>query len=179
MTGEMIAMGFRWLLFVVMAVIAIGSSLMMVTRKNPIHSAVWLIVTFCSVAGLYVLLNATFIAIAQVMVYAGAIMMLVLFVIMLIHLEAGPQLTAKRSAAKVIGAVITILLFLQVLGAFMVYGNVGKKGAFSTQALQTMGNAQAVGTVLYGKYAFAFEIASILLLVGIIGAVVLAKKMKE
>jgi NADH-quinone oxidoreductase subunit J len=179
MTDVMIAMGFKWLVFIVMAVVAIGSSLMMVTRRNPIHSAVWLIVAFCSVAGLYVLLNATFIAVAQVMVYAGAIMMLVIFVIMLIHLEAGPQMAAKRSAAKVIGAVITILLFLQVLGAFMVYSNVGKKGAYSATALAKLGNTQAVGMVLYGKYAFAFEIASILLLVGIIGAVVLAKKTKE
>jgi NADH-quinone oxidoreductase subunit J len=179
MTDVMIATGFKWLVFVSMAIVAIGSSLMMVTRKNPIHSAVWLIVTFCSVAGLYVLLNATFIAVAQVMVYAGAIMMLVIFVIMLIHLETGPQQAAKRSFAKVIGAVITILLFLQVSGAFMVYGNVGKKGVYSAAALQTMGNTQAVGAVLYGKYVFAFEIASILLLVGIIGAVVLAKKTKE
>jgi NADH-quinone oxidoreductase subunit J len=179
MTDVMIAMGFKWLIFIAMAVVAIGSSLMMVTRKNPIHSAVWLIVTFCSVAGLYVLLNATFIAVAQVMVYAGAIMMLVIFVIMLIHLEAGPQMARKRSFAKLIGSVITVLLFLQVLGAFMVYGNVGKKGAYSATVLAKLGNTQAVGTVLYGKYVFAFEIASILLLVGIIGAVVLAKKTKE
>jgi len=179
MTAALIAMGFKWLIFVSMAIVAIGSSLMMVTRKNPIHSAIWLIVTFCSVAGLYVLLNATFIAVAQVMVYAGAIMMLVIFVIMLIHLEAGPQTAVKRSFAKLIGTVITILLFLQVLGGFMVYNNVGKKGIYSAKALETMGNAQAVGTVLYGKYVFAFEIASILLLVGIIGAVVLAKKTKD
>ena len=176
---EMIAVGFKWLVFISMAVVAIGSSLMMVTRKNPIHSAIWLIVTFCSVAGLYVLLNATFIAVAQVMVYAGAIMMLVIFVIMLIHLEAGPQLAVKRSSAKLIGSVITVLLFVQVLGAFIVYSNVGKKGTYSAQTLATMGNTQAVGTLLYGKYVFAFEIASILLLVGIIGAVVLAKKTKE
>jgi NADH-quinone oxidoreductase subunit J len=179
MTAATIAIGFKWLIFVAMAVIAIGSSLMMVTRKNPIHSALWLIVTFCSVAGLYVLLNATFIAIAQVMVYAGAIMMLVIFVIMLIHLESGVESRVKRSFAKLIGAVITILLFLQVLGGFMVYGNVGKKGIYTSQALAEVGNAQAVGTVLYGKYVFAFEIASILLLVGIIGAVVLAKKTKD
>ena len=89
--------GFKWFIFVAMAIIAVGSSLMMVTRKNPIHSALWLIVTFFSLAVLYVLLNATFIAVAQVMVYAGAIMMLVLFVIMLIHLESGPSGEAKRS----------------------------------------------------------------------------------
>ena len=117
MTAATLAIGFKWLIFVAMAVIAIGSSLMMVTRKNPIHSALWLIVTFCSVAGLYVLLNATFIAIAQVMVYAGAIMMLVIFVIMLIHLEVGPESARKSSFAKLIGSVITILLLIGIVGA--------------------------------------------------------------
>ena len=70
-------MGFKWFIFIVMALLAIGSSLLMVTRKNPIHSALWLVVTFFSIAVIYVLLNATFIAVAQVMVYAGAIMMLI------------------------------------------------------------------------------------------------------
>jgi NADH-quinone oxidoreductase subunit J len=162
-----------------MALIATGSSLMMVTRRNPIHSALWLIVTFCSMAGLYVLLNATFIAVAQVMVYAGAIMMLVLFVIMLIHLEAGAQTSTKRSFPKLLGGLITIMLFLQILGGVWVYGGLGKKGIYSPEALAATGNAQLMGVALYGKYVFAFEIASILLLVGIIGAVVLAKKTKD
>jgi NADH-quinone oxidoreductase subunit J len=84
-----VSLGFKWFIFIVMALLAIGSSLMMVTRRNPIHSALWLVVTFFSIATHYVLLNATFIAVAQVMVYAGAIMMLTLFIIMLIHLEWG------------------------------------------------------------------------------------------
>ncbi|MHB8109589.1 MAG: NADH-quinone oxidoreductase subunit J family protein [Syntrophorhabdaceae bacterium] len=176
----MIGIGFKWFIFVVMALMATGSSLLMVTRKNPIHSALWLIVTFFSVAVLYVLLNATFIAVAQVMVYAGAIMMLVIFVIMLIHLEWGAQWASKKTFPKLIGAVITIMLFLQVLAG--VYGfneSAGQHGIYSAQKLAQMGNTRAVGTLLYGKYVFAFEIASILLLVGIVGAVLLARKKKD
>jgi NADH-quinone oxidoreductase subunit J len=177
MTG--IEMGFKWFIFIVMAMLATGSSLMMVTRRNPIHSALWLIVTFFSIAGLYVLLHATFLAVAQVMVYAGAIMMLVLFVIMLIHLEWGFRPAASHSFAKLMGGVITVMFFMQVLAGIIMYRNVGKKGAFTAEVLEKVGNTQAIGSVLYGKYAFAFEIASILLLVGIVGAVLLAKKRKE
>jgi NADH-quinone oxidoreductase subunit J len=175
----MIAIGFKWFIFIVMALLATGSSLMMVTRRNPIHSALWLIVTFFSVAALYVLLSATFIAVAQVMVYAGAIMMLIVFVIMLIHLEQGFQPVAKYSFPKLVGGLITILLFLQVLLGILVYRGVGKRGIYTPDVLANSGNAQVVGSLLYGKYVFPFEIASILLLVGIIGAVVLAKRKKD
>ncbi|MBA4390894.1 MAG: NADH-quinone oxidoreductase [Syntrophus sp. (in: bacteria)] len=175
-----IDIGFKWFIFVVTALLATGSSLMMVTRKNPIHSALWLIVTFFSIAIIYVLLNATFIAVAQVMVYAGAIMMLVLFVIMLIHLEWGKaQPAPKYSFPKLMGGLITVMFFLQVLAGIMAYTNIGKKDTYTPEMLASMGNTQAIGTLLYGKYVFAFEIASILLLVGIIGAVVLAKKIKD
>jgi NADH-quinone oxidoreductase subunit J len=175
----MIALGFKWFIFAAMALMATASALMMVTRKNPIHSALWLILTFCSMAGLYMLLNATFIAVAQVMVYAGAIMMLVLFVIMLIHLESDVQSKAKKSFPKFIGALLTVLLFLQVMAGVAAYQSVGRKGIFTPEMLTAKGNTQMVGTVLYGKYVFAFEIASILLLVGIVGAVVLAKKLRK
>jgi NADH-quinone oxidoreductase subunit J len=174
-----IGLGFKWFIFVVVALMAVGSSLMMVTRKNPIHSALWLIVTFFSVAVLYVTLNATFVAVAQVMVYAGAIMMLVLFVIMLIHLEWGAQWGQKKSFAKVIGGLVTLILFLQVLAGIYTYSNVGQHGIYSPDKLAEIGNTRAVGALLYGKYAFAFEVASILLLVGIVGAVLLASKRKD
>ncbi|MDD3845305.1 MAG: NADH-quinone oxidoreductase subunit J [Syntrophorhabdaceae bacterium] len=174
-----IGIGFKWFIFVVMALMATGSSLMIVTRKNPIHSALWLIVTFFSVAILYVLLNATFIAVAQVMVYAGAVMMLVLFVIMLIHLEWGAQWKSKLSFAKLMGGIITVMLFLQILAGVFTYGSVGQMGSYSTEKLAELGNTRAVGSLLYGKYVFAFEVASILLLVGIVGAVMLARKRKD
>jgi NADH-quinone oxidoreductase subunit J len=175
----MMAIGFKWFIFIVMALLATGSSLVMVTRRNPIHSALWLIVTFFSVAVLYLLLNETFIAVAQVMVYAGAIMMLILFVIMLVHLEHGPEPSRKVSIPKLIGGIITILLFLQIILGVSAFQDVGKKGIYTPEAVLNPGNPQVVGSVLYGKYAFTFEIASILLLVGILGAVALVKRQKD
>jgi len=121
-----VGLGFKWFIFIVMALLAIGSSLMMVTRRNPIHSALWLVVTFFSIATHYVLLNATFIAVAQVMVYAGAIMMLTLFIIMLIHLEWGTQVQVKRSFIKFIGGLITITLLLQILFGIRFFTNFWK-----------------------------------------------------
>ena len=91
---------------------------MMVTRRNPIHSALWLIVTFFSLAIIYLSLHAQFIAVAQVIVYAGAIMMLILFVIMLIHLERSRR-DGKISGAKIVGAFITIILFLEIVAAVL------------------------------------------------------------
>src|SRR5574340_1292162 len=81
--------GFKGIIFIIASLLAVISSLFMVTRKNPVHSALWMIVTFFNMAVIYLVLNAQFIAVAQVMVYAGAIMMLILFVIMLVHMETG------------------------------------------------------------------------------------------
>src|SRR5574340_1041835 len=83
--------GFKGIIFIIASLLAVISSLFMVTRKNPVHSALWMIVTFFAMAVIYLILNAQFIAVAQVMVYAGAIMMLILFVIMLVHMETGGE----------------------------------------------------------------------------------------
>ena len=85
------AIGFKEIIFIGLAVAAVITSLLMVTGKNPVHCALWMIATFCVMAVIYLLLNAQFIAVAQVMVYAGAIMMLILFVIMLVHMETGGE----------------------------------------------------------------------------------------
>ncbi len=176
----MIANAFSWLIFVVAGLLAIVSSLLMVTRRNPVHSALWLIVAFFSIAIIYISLNAQFIAVAQVIVYAGAIMMLILFVIMLIQLESEQQLTGKVTGGKMIAAFITVIFFLEVVAAVLSFGVMtGNKGPFTPQALSGMGNVRAVGMVLYGKYMFPFEIASILLLIGIVGAVILSKRRKD
>ena len=112
------ALGFKGVMFIVLAVAAVVSSLMMVTRKNPIHSALWLIVAFFTMAVIYLILNAQFIAVAQVMVYAGAIMMLIIFVIMLIHMETGGESaagTARRpKATRIAAAFITVILFVEI-----------------------------------------------------------------
>jgi NADH-quinone oxidoreductase subunit J len=173
------ATAFSWLIFIGAGLVAIVASLLMVTRRNPVHSALWLIVAFFSLAIIYLSLNAQFIAVAQVIVYSGAIMMLILFVIMLIYLETEQELTVKISGAKIIGSFITIILFLEIVAAILSFQVTGKKGTFTPELLAKVGNVKSVGTVLYGKYMFPFEIASILLLIGIVGAVVLSKRRKE
>jgi NADH-quinone oxidoreductase subunit J len=166
---------FTWIIFVCASVLSLFCSIMMVTRRNPIHAALWLIVAFFSIAVVYLTLHAQFIAVAQVIVYAGAIMMLIVFVIMLIQLEAETLAKGKFSGAKVIGAFITILLFLEIVAVIVTF----PRGAVTAPAGAALGSVASVGTALYGKYLFPFEIASILLLIGIVGAVVLARRRKD
>lgn len=171
--------GANGIIFVVAALVAIISALLMVTRKNPIHSALWMIVTFIAMAVIYLMLNAQFIAVAQVMVYAGAIMMLIIFVIMLVQMDNGQgeaALKPRVSKIKVAGAVVAVILFLEVLLGVLFYQKTGISGGYTTDMLNSIGNVRTVGSILYGQYLFPFEIASILLLVGIVGAVVIVKR---
>ena len=172
---------FKGFIFIIAALIAIAASLLMATRKDPIHSALWMIVTFFAMAVIYLLLNAQFIAVAQVMVYAGAIMMLILFVIMLVHMEKGPENEESRKPGaskikKVANALITLVLLVEVLFGALFYQMSGRTGDYTTEMVNNVGNVKTVGSLLYGQYLFPFEIASLLLLVGIIGAVVIAKR---
>lgn len=169
----------KWIIFIVTAIVCIASSLLMVTRRNAIHSALWLVVTFFSVAIIYLLLGAQFIAFAQLIVYAGAIVMLIVFVIMLIHLEKEAYESRKFTGAKIIAFFIAVILLLEIGAAAISFQTGGTKGSFTPEVLATTGNVQSVGSVLYGQYLFPFEIASILLLIGIVGAVVLAKRRKD
>jgi NADH-quinone oxidoreductase subunit J len=167
---------FQWAVFFVAAFISLFGAIMMATRRNPIHSALWLIVSFFSLAVIYLTLNAQFIAVAQVIVYSGAIMMLIVFVIMLIHLESEFVRKRKLSGPKIIGAFITVILFLEVAAAVL---SLGGRTAKAAAGAALTGSVAEVGASLYGKYLFPFEIASILLLIGIIGAVVLSRRGKD
>ena len=174
------ALGLKDVMFMVLAVAAVVTSLMMVTRKNPVHSALWMIATFFVMAVIYLLLNAQFIAVAQVMVYAGAIMMLILFVIMLVHMETGGEGSvgvARRSkATRIAGALVTAILLAELLFGALFYQMTGRSGDYTVATVNSVGGVKTVGALLYGQYLFPFEIASILLLVGIVGAVVLSKR---
>ena len=170
-------MVFQWIVFISMAVLAIICALMVITRRNPIHSALFLIGNFVAVAVLYLLLGRQFIAIAQVMIYAGAIMMLVVFTIMLISVEEARRVPMVRlSAGKVFGVILAVLLFVELLYGLMVKALPGKVGPFTPERLQAVGPVRTVGGLLMSKYLLAFELASVVLLIGIIGAVILAKK---
>ena len=126
---------FRGIVFIVAALIAVMTSLLMVTRKNPIHSALWMIVTFFAMAVIYLILNAQFIAVAQVMVYAGAIMMLILFVIMLVHMEKGGESDSGKHhrsvKTRIAWVLITVILLAEVLLGALSYQMTGLGGDVS------------------------------------------------
>ena len=166
LTQSGLATPFGWL-FYIGAAGAVVSALMMVFSRSPLRAALWLIATLCAVALLFVLLDATFVAAMQVLVYAGAIMVLFVFVIMLLNL--GPDASVRPaylSVAKVLGALgagyFTFRIITSASG-----GGAGKP---------VDGSVKAVGTLLLTDYLFAFEAISILLLVAVVGAVVLGLK---
>jgi NADH-quinone oxidoreductase subunit J len=165
---------FQWLVFLGMAFFSIVASLLLVTRKNPIHSALFLVLNFLCVAVLYLLLQSQFIAIIQVVVYAGAIVMLIVFVIMLLDLEKELRAGLKIIYSKVIGGFLALLFLLGILYSVVAKSPTGKIGSYTPEKMTA--NVKAVGEVLLTQYLFPFEIISILLAAAIIGAVILSKK---
>jgi NADH-quinone oxidoreductase subunit J len=149
-------------------------SLLVVTRKNPVHSVMWMLLLFFHVAGMYLFLNAEFIAAIQVIVYAGAILVLFLFVVLLLNLREEIQtrrFIGSWPAGFVVCAVILVIM-ASVLKSFIP----GPAGIYSIEFLKRETPTKVLGTVLYTDYLFPFEIASLVLLVAIIGAIVLAKR---
>jgi NADH-quinone oxidoreductase subunit J len=167
---------FYWIVFIGTALTAIFAAVMVITRRSPIHSAMFLVLNFICIAILYLLLNSQFIAIVQVMIYAGAIMMLVIFVIMLLNVEEEEKQKIHATPAKVIGVVLVLILFAQLIYGVGVHVLPGEWGEFTPERMAQIGDIKAVAGLLFTKFLFPFEVASILLLVGIIGAVILSKK---
>ena len=153
-------------------------SILVVTRKNPVHSVLWMLVLFVHMAGLYLFLNAEFLAAVQIIVYAGAIMVLFLFVIMLLDLrkEEKELRLQKQWPVSAVTGVLFLVVLISIVGKITVLPELGK---YSIEAIQAEGSMMTIGKVLYTKYLLPFEIASVLLLVAIVGAVVLAKKRIE
>jgi NADH-quinone oxidoreductase subunit J len=158
--------------FYLFAAIMLIGGVMVITRKNPVHSALALIVTLLAQASIYLMLYAPFVAGVQIILYAGGIMVLFLFVIMLVSIDRSMKERQFNSqwVAGIIAAVTLGGLFITVYAK--------GKNIFPEHALPVIenDNTQKIATMLYGQYMFAFEIASLLLLVAIIGAVVMAKK---
>lgn len=160
--------------FYIIALVTLGSGLIVVLSKNPVNSALGLVNTFFCLAIFYVMLYASFMAAVQIMVYAGAIMVLILFVIMLLNL--GTEARKRYTHGVVWAAVASLLVLINVL-VFVKRGQVtGEKGDITTTAVMNYGHTELIGRTMFTEFLLPFEIASILLLVAIVGAVILAKK---
>ncbi len=163
--------------FYVLGVVAVASAIMVVTRRNPMHSALWLLVTFLSLAGVYLLLNAEFVAAVQVIIYAGGIVVLYIFVIMLVDLS---KEAALRSAFHSPGQLMFALVFAFLLLVVVIW--VGLRGiepsavSEAATAAYAPDATRAFAKHLFLTYLYPFEIASVLLLVAMIGAVILARR---
>ncbi len=167
------------ILFIIFSLIAIVAAVGVIISRRPIYSALFLLVNFATLAALYIMLQAQFLAVVQVIVYGGAIVVLFLFVVMLL---GGGELTdirdpnqplARRIRWPQVAALVLAVLLLATVGYGLITGQLnsvqGDPAAFGA------GRVQAIGSVLYTDYLLPFELASVLLLVGMIGAVVLAR----
>ncbi len=161
------------LIFLYFAVVILASAVLMITRRNPVHSVMFMLLLFFHIAGVFVLLNAEFLAAVQLIVYAGAILILYLFVVMLLNVDReSVSARANRFWPWIAGFGLLIageVILLISRGTFPVE-------AGQAMRLSTGNGVMQLGELLYQKYLVPFEIASIILLVGLVGAVMLAKK---
>ena len=166
-------------LFVVLGAIALTGALGVIIARKPIYSALSLLVNFCSLAGLYLTLNAQFLAAVQVIAYAGAIVVLFLFATML--LGGGEETANLKSqiSRNYLAIGLAVALFVEVAYVLASGTLTGTQGADTPEAIASVGNVQAIGKLLFTDYLLPFELAAVLLLIGIVGAVVLAKKKPE
>lgn len=160
------------ILFFFVAFIAIASALYFVFSRNPMYAILSLIVTMFSIAGLYVLLNAQFLGIVQIIVYAGAIMVLFLYILMMLNLNKADE-TKKHNITKFIGIFSAGILLVGIIGAFKGL----KQNLVAPEGIDhSIGLTKNLGKLLFNEYVLPFELASILILAGIVGAVLIGKK---
>lgn len=165
-------MNLELIFFLLLATAAIVSAILMITRRNPVTSALYLVLNFFCIAVLYLLLRAQFIAIIQITVYAGAIMVLFLFVIMLLNLGEDNLAKWKLTSSKLVAVLLGAAMLAEVL-YFVIYFT--SSSVISPKA-ESLGTVESIGKILFSDYLFPFEITSLLLLVAIVGAIFLASK---
>lgn len=163
-------------LFSIFALIAVVTAVLVITRKNPIMSALFLVLNFFSLAGLYLLLNAQFIAVVQVIVYAGAIMVLFLFVLMLLNFQNEPDFKEKAKSKVKQLAILLGVAFVFELGYVLSFSKLS--GIIKGDNIKSVniGKIENIGSVLYTDYSLPFIAAGFLLIAATMGAIILAKK---
>lgn len=160
------------ILFYFLSALALGSAIMVVTSRNPVHSVLWLIVTFFAISGHYILMNAQFLGIVNLIVYAGAIMVLFLFVIMLMNLNADTE-PIKNKWLRMAGLISGGCLLLVLVAALK---SAEVRGQSAQLKEGDIGLIQQLGKALFTEYVVPFEISNVLFLSAMVGAVVIGKK---
>jgi NADH-quinone oxidoreductase subunit J len=160
--------------FAIVALVAIVSGILVVKCRNPINSALSLILTFFCLATFYVMLDAPFMAAIQVIVYAGAIMVLIVFVIMLLNLRTDTGIRYTHAVA--VGSIIGVLTLIEIVYFLNRSWLAESRGGMSKELIEHVGHTELIGMSMFTEFLLPFEITSLLLLVAIIGAVVLAKR---
>jgi NADH-quinone oxidoreductase subunit J len=175
-------LGSEHLIFYAFAAVAVLGSLFVIVQRNPIYSVLSLIGAFFGLSGLYVLLDAPFVAIVQIIIYAGAIMVLFLFVVMLLNVPREDAAEWDRTHPLYrpwpmrIGALLALLLIAQLAWALMRTPGIGDGVGLQSAGISDVGE---LGRVLFTDYMFAFEVTSILILAAMVGAVILARRQSE
>ena len=163
--------------FYVISALILGFAVLVVSTRNTVHAVLFLVLNFLAVAALYVLLTAQFLAVIQVLVYAGGIVVLYLFVVMLVNLKRPPEDHSAPQRRPWLGFALTGAVLAE-LAAILVFGGFG--GATDASAAQSsdlaVSNVERIGMLLYTDYLIPFEVASMLLLVAMVGAIILAKR---
>jgi len=157
-------------LFLLLGLISVGSALLVVTTRNMVHAALWLVVTLGSIAGIYLLLAAEFVAWVQVLIYLGAVVVLLLFALMLTKAPTGPQ--PDLNVARVVPAALVGLLVTGLLGTTVVAGFSGVRIDLDNAVV---GSAETTGATIFEKWVLPFEVLSVLLLAALVGAIVLSR----
>ncbi len=171
-------MGLELVLFYVFGAIAVVASALVIGQRSPIYSVMLLIASFIALAGLYVLLDSPFVAVIQIIIYAGAILVLFLFVVMLLnapHEAAQPGIKLAPGPRRA-GIALGVLLAAELVWAVWRTAVSGEQNLPVDTGGRAIESVRTIGQVLYTDYAFAFEVTSLLILVAMVGAVVLAKR---
>jgi NADH-quinone oxidoreductase subunit J len=166
---------FESIIFFLLAGLAIGCAVSVVYQRNPLYSAISLIGVFIALAGLYLTLAAPFIAAVQILIYAGAIMVLVIFVIMLLNLDEEPRSDRLRYL-YVLGGMFGVALLAQAFFIFYAVTRGLEKGKFSGGGTESVGLTKNLGQAMFTEYLLPFEVVGLLLLMAIVGAMLLTRR---